>query len=143
MGHLNLNDLKKVHSGLNGEQCELCEVCSMSKLHELPVPQQTQTRTKLKGERIFSDVQEPSEVQSLVGAQYALTLIDEYSRYAVVNFVVRKSDTPKCFKKYVVRYGAPKALRTDNGGEYTLTVFENYCKSVGIHQELTVPGTPQ
>ena len=80
---------------------------------------------------------------SLHGARYALTFIDDFSRYAVVNFVVRKSDTLECFKEYVVRYGAPTELRTDNGGEYTSTAFKNYCKSMGIHQELTVPGTPQ
>ena len=61
----------------------------------------------------------------------------------MVNFVVRKGDTLECFKEYVVRYGAQKALRTDYGGEYTSTAFKNYCKSVSIHQELTVPGTPQ
>ena len=130
-------------SGLNGEQCEVCEVCSMSKLHELPVRKQTQTRAKLKGERVFSDNQGPIEVPSLQGAQYALTFSDDYSRYAVANFVVRKSDTLECFKEYVVRYAEPKALRTDNGGEYTSTAFKNYSKSVGIHQELTVPVTPQ
>ena len=143
MSHLNLNDLKKVHSGINGEQCEVCEVCSMSKLHELLVPRQTQMRAKPKGERVFSDIQGPFEVPSLQGARYALTFIDDYSRYALVNFVVRKSDTLECFKEYVVRYGTPKALQTDNGGEYTSTPFKNYCKSVGTHQELTVPGTPQ
>ena len=79
MGHLNLNDLKKVHSGINGEQYEVCEVCSMSKLHELPVPRQTQTRAKLKGEQVFSDIQGPFEVPSLQGARYALTFIDDYS----------------------------------------------------------------
>ena len=46
MGHLNFNDVKKVYSDLNGGQREVCEVCSMSKLHELPVPKQTQTRSK-------------------------------------------------------------------------------------------------
>ena len=143
MGHISFNDVKKVHPDLNRGQSEVCEVCLMSKLHELPVPKQTQTRSKHKGERVFSDIQGPFEVSSLHGARYALTFIDDFSRYAVVNFVVRKSDTLESFKEYVVRYGAPTELRTDNGGEYTSTAFKNYCKSVGIHQELTVPGTPQ
>ena len=103
----------------------------------------TQTRRKQKGELVFSNIQGPSEVPRLHGARYALTFIDDFSRYAVVHFVVRKSDTLECFKEYVVRYGAPTELRTDKGGEYTSTAFKNYCKSVGLHQELTVPGTPQ
>ena len=36
-----------------------------------------------------------------------------------------------------------KAIRTDNGGEYTSTVFENYLKPEGIRQERTIPKTPQ
>ena len=143
MGHLNFNDVKKVHSDLNGGQSGVSEVCSMSKLHELPVPKQTQTRSEHEGKRVFSDIEGPFEVPSLHGARYALMFNDDFSRYAVVNFVVRKSDTLECFKEYVVRYGAPTELRTDNGGEYTSTAFKNYCKSVGIHQEVTVPGSPQ
>jgi hypothetical protein len=36
-----------------------------------------------------------------------------------------------------------KAFRTDNGGEYTSTKFEDYLKSEGIRHERTVPKTPQ
>ena len=35
-----------------------------------------------------------------------------------------------------------KMLRTDNGGEYTSTEFNNYLKENGIQHELTVPKTP-
>ena len=36
-----------------------------------------------------------------------------------------------------------KTLRTDNGGEYTSTEFQNYLKEKGIRHELTVPESPQ
>ena len=36
-----------------------------------------------------------------------------------------------------------KVLRTDNGGEYTSTEFQNYLKKEGIRHELTVPKTPE
>lgn len=36
-----------------------------------------------------------------------------------------------------------KTLRTDNGGEYTSTEFDNYLKKEGINHELTVPNTPE
>ena len=143
MWQLNFNDVKNVHSDLNGGQSGVCEVCSMSKLHELPVPKQTQTRSNHKSELVFSDIQGPFEVPSLDVARCALTFVDDFSRYAVVNFVMRKSDTLECFKEYMVRYGAPTEFRTDNSGGYASTAFKNYCKSVGIHQELTMPGTPQ
>ena len=80
MGPLNFNDVHKVHSDLNGGHSGVCEVCSMSKLHELPVPKQTQTKSKHKGERVFSDIQGPFEMPSLHGAQYALMFIDDFGR---------------------------------------------------------------
>ena len=36
-----------------------------------------------------------------------------------------------------------RTFRTDNGGEYTSSQFENYLKAEGIRHELTVPKTPQ
>ena len=43
----------------------------------------------------------------------------------------------------MVCYAAPTELRTDKGGEYPSTAFRSYCKTMGIHQEMTVPGTPK
>ena len=36
-----------------------------------------------------------------------------------------------------------KTFRTDNGGEYMSTEFENYLKSEGIKHEYTIPKTPE
>ena len=36
-----------------------------------------------------------------------------------------------------------KKLRTDNGGEYTSTEFENYLKKEGIEHQCTIPKTPE
>ena len=36
-----------------------------------------------------------------------------------------------------------RTLRTDNGGEYTSSQFEDYLKVEGIRHELTVPKSPQ
>ena len=36
-----------------------------------------------------------------------------------------------------------KALRSDNGGEYTGHEFEDFCIQHGIHRQLTVPYNPQ
>ena len=36
-----------------------------------------------------------------------------------------------------------KVLRSDQGGEYSLRAFKNYCKSNGIQQKFIVPHTPQ
>ena len=36
-----------------------------------------------------------------------------------------------------------RTFRTDNGGEYTSSQFENYLKAEGIRHKLTVPKTHQ
>ena len=36
-----------------------------------------------------------------------------------------------------------KAVRSDRGGEYTLTTFMEYCEEQGIRRFLTAPYTPQ
>ena len=36
-----------------------------------------------------------------------------------------------------------KILRSDNGGEYVSTDFDNFMKSEGVVHQTIVPGTPQ
>ena len=36
-----------------------------------------------------------------------------------------------------------KFLKSDNGGEYTLGEFVDYCAEAGIRREFTVPYNPQ
>ena len=36
-----------------------------------------------------------------------------------------------------------KTLRTDNGGEFTSTEFNDYLKMEGIRREFSVPKTPE
>jgi transposase InsO family protein len=36
-----------------------------------------------------------------------------------------------------------KALKSDNGGEYTSYAFKKFCVEAGIKRELTIPYTPQ
>jgi transposase InsO family protein len=58
-----------------------------------------------------------------------------------------KSDVLVCFKHFhktaQTQYGAVvKALRSDNGIEYTNKAFEEYLSTHGIHHQTTCPYTP-
>ena len=46
-------------------------------------------------------------------------------------------------KRFVAKVGVPRALRTDNGAEYTNSTFVDYCNGLRIRRELTAPYTPQ
>ena len=87
-------------------------------------------------------------VDSIGGNRYFVTFVDDYSRCCAVYFLKSKSEVPEAFKEYEARVSRNCSqgigtLRSDNGGEYLSKEFRSYLKSKGIHQELTVPYSPQ
>nr|GEU92598.1 crooked neck-like protein 1 [Tanacetum cinerariifolium] len=71
---------------------------------------------------VHSDLWGPSQVESLRGKRYFLSIVDDYSRR-----------TGRTIKK----------LRTDNGLEFCNREFKKLCIESGIARHLTVAGTPQ
>ena len=56
----------------------------------------------------------------------------------------RKDQVFSCFKgKAEVENQRLRTLRTDNGGEYTSSEFQNHLKICGIRHELTIPQNPE
>jgi transposase InsO family protein len=146
MGHVNDSDLSKVlkSNGVpgSGETEKFCEPCAMGKLSRKSVPKTTDTRATEPLGRVYTDVAGPFKT-SLGGCVYAISFIDDYSRFVVMKFMRAKSEALLCFEEYVNEYGAPKRLRSDNGGEYISEKFEEFCRGRGIHREYTVPETPE
>ena len=46
-------------------------------------------------------------------------------------------------KRFVADMGVPRAFRTDNGTEYSNSMFVDFCNGLGIRREFTAPYTPQ
>ncbi|GKD77165.1 retrovirus-related pol polyprotein from transposon TNT 1-94 [Tanacetum coccineum] len=69
---------------------------------------------------VHSDLWGTSQVESLGGKRYFLSIVDDYSRRDTV-----------------------KKLRTDNGLEFCNREFEQLCIESGIARHFTVVGTPQ
>ena len=46
-------------------------------------------------------------------------------------------------KRFVADTGVPRAFRTDNGTEYSNSMFVDFCNGLGICREYTAPYTPQ
>ena len=74
--------------------------------------------------------------------------MDDKTRYIWVYILKNKSDAFKKFiewKNMVERATGNnlKALRSDNGGEFTFVEFENYLQKEGIKHQLTVPKCPE
>ncbi len=81
-------------------------------------------------------------------AVYFVTFIDDKSRYVWLYVLKSKSEVFSKFREWramvEIETGQKlKALRSDNGGEYTSTAFNNYLRTEGIRHELTIPRNPQ
>ena len=46
-------------------------------------------------------------------------------------------------KRFVADIGVPRAFRTDNGTEYSNSMFVDFCNDLRIRREFTAPFTPQ
>ena len=97
---------------------------------------------------VHSDVCGKLNTVSLSGARYFLTFIDDRTHYTWTYVLKHKSEVLDAFlrwKAFVERSSGRKlrAIRTDNGGEYTSSKFNDYLKSNSIRHDLTVPKIPQ
>ena len=77
-----------------------------------------------------------------------MTFIDDYTKCVKVYFTKHKSEVFDKFKEFEAAATNSAecqigTLRTDNGGEYITTDFENYLKRKGIKHETSVARCPQ
>ena len=84
----------------------------------------------------------------LKSLEYFLTFVDDKTRYVWVYFLKYKDEAFQRFVEWKALLKKSsghqvKVVRTDNGGEYTSTQFEDFLKADGIHHERTVPKTPE
>ena len=127
---------------------KLCDACQKGK----------QTKTTFKSKNVVSssrplqllcmDLFGPSRTKSFGGNVYALVIVDDFSRYTWTLFLVQKSDAFKAFKKYAKQIQNEKSLsitsiRSDHGGEFQNSFFEEFCKEHEISHNFSAPRTPQ
>ncbi|KAJ4710008.1 Retrovirus-related Pol polyprotein from transposon TNT 1-94 [Melia azedarach] len=90
----------------------------------------------------------PSQVESLGGHRYFVSMIDDFSRMTWVFIMKHKSEAFKNFRQWKAlvenQTGKKiKRLRTDNGLEFCWSEFDEFCKNEGIARHHTVRDTPQ
>lgn len=127
-----------------------CEVCIMGKQHQLPFGKNKGKRTTRPLELVHSDICGSITPTTWDGKQYFLSIIDDYTHFAMVYLLTHKSEAVQCLQEYEALITAKfnqriSRLKCDNGGEYTSKKFIDFCKSKGIKIKIkyTVPYTPQ
>ena len=130
------------------KQIKFCESCVKGKHHRSKFPTSGGKRSEEPLGLVHSDLCGKMSSKSLSGAEYFLTFIDDKTRYVWVYILKQKDQVFEKFLEWKALVEKStgrklKALRTDNGGEYTSAEFEAYLKKEGVRHELTVPKTPE
>lgn len=154
-GHLNFRSLKEMSTkeivrGLPKLEVinEACEECQLGKQHRESFPSKSKWISQSPLELVHTDLCGPMQVPSLGGSRYFLLFVDDYTRKIWVYCVKEKSDAFSCFKEFkfqVEKHSGHqiKNLRSDRGGEYMSSQFEEFCQNHGIRHELTARYSPQ
>lgn len=127
----------------------LCSGCAMGKMPRAAFKKQLKTVKAARVlELVHCDLMGPMDTKTPSGARYALTMIDDYSRFITIRFLATKDQTYDCLVEYRAmmekQLGVTlKRFRTDNGGEFANKRFHAFCQANGIVHQTTVPYSPQ
>lgn len=152
LGHINKNRMQKLQkNGLlktnENDSFDVCESCLQGKMTKAPFSGTNERAKDLLG-IIHSDVCGPFKPITRNGERYFITFTDDYSRYGYVYLLRHKHESFEMFKIFKNEVENQlnktiKILRTDRGGEYLSSEFQEYLRSCGIVSQLNSPGTPQ
>ena len=122
-----------------------CEGCAMAKAKTKAIPKTAQNRAEKPGERLCADISGPYK-KSIIGSNYWILIVDEFSGKAWSFFTKTKTDISKVTDNLVSTLKASsiitKFLRCDNAGE-NVKGLKDVCNKHGIQIEFTAPYTPQ
>jgi hypothetical protein len=126
---------------------ENCDACAIGKLIKSPFYPAVH-KARAAGELLHTDVCGPIQPDTAGGNKYFMTVTDDFTRYSMVKLIKYKSDVTSSLIEYInlveKQTGNPvKALRSDNGGEYTSNQLDAFLKDKGIVHEYSLPYTPQ
>ena len=148
LGHLHEEAIKKIPViEAEGKLQNKCDVCAKGKATRVGFPKASQRESSQPLDLIHSDVMGKCTT-SLGGSKYIVTFTDDYSRFASVYFLEKKSEVFTVFKEYKqqveVFHGRKiKAFQTDGGGEYISNEFKQFLKDYGIVHRITVRDSPE
>jgi len=131
----------------NKEQKQ-CEPCVEGKMCRKTHPKLTSKKTNNIMELWHMDLIGPIHPSSRGGKNYMFTVLDDYSRVIFVELLEEKGEAAEKLKNLIIlkenQSGLKlKAIRSDNGGEFTGKRLEEWLKEKGIKHEFSPARTPQ
>jgi transposase InsO family protein len=149
LGHCNIRSLLQIKEriGLQVSKTDLdnfeCEACILGKGKRLPAPESAIRATQPLA-TVHIDLWGPATVSSLGGCKYFLTCYDDFTRKITLTFLKSKSEAFVALQNYIARVENQldckvKAIRSDNGGEFTSNAFKQFLQQKGIEHQLVPP----
>jgi len=154
LGHLHEAALIKTPSQVDGislmtkGHLSACEPCIFGKQARSTFPSNPKrTRKPEVLDLAHTDIME-SNVQSIGGNKYILTIIDDHSKMLWAYLMKKKDQAPQCIKEWIAMVENQsgkklKVLRSDNGGEFKNHHLDELFKAKGIVQQYTTAYTPE
>lgn len=156
LGHIGFDHLFRI-SGmdlirglpkLKSKKDLVCSPCRHGKMIVVPHFSISVIITDGPGQLLHMDTVGPSRVQFDGGKWYILVIVDDFSRYSWVYFMVSKDETFGHFKYLFLRLNnelnsAVKVIRSDNGTEFKNSLFPSFCSEKGLEHQFSSPRVPQ
>ncbi|UYV62579.1 hypothetical protein LAZ67_2001174 [Cordylochernes scorpioides] len=155
LGHLNeeyMKQMLKNNSAHNfntqSQNMDTCQVCIQAKHPRTPFKPVLYPQSTRPLDLIHIDLIGPIQEESIGGAKYVLTLVDDFSRKIFVEFLSSKLESFDIIRSFIEEIEKEKEikvkqLRSDNGKEFTNHQMTQYLKGKGIKHQLTNVYTPQ
>ncbi|GJY42514.1 retrovirus-related pol polyprotein from transposon TNT 1-94 [Tanacetum coccineum] len=126
----------------------LCPSCEQGKSKKASHPPKPVPNSKQRLHLLHMDLCGPMRIESINGKRYVLVIVDDYSRYTWVHFLISKDEAPKVIKTFlkkiiVLLQALVIIVRTDNGTKFKNQVLKEYFDSVGISHQTCSVRTPQ
>jgi hypothetical protein len=130
------------------EKDKLCSSCQAGKQVENTHPKKSMMSTSKAFELLYMDLFEPTQYTSIGGNKYDFVIVDNYTRYAWIFFLVDKSDVFATFKSFVKGIHNEfkttiKRVRSDNGSEFKNNRIDKLCDEFKIKHQFSAKYTLQ
>ncbi|WVZ83778.1 hypothetical protein U9M48_030883 [Paspalum notatum var. saurae] len=155
LGHLSFDLLVRLSSmglirglpKLRAEKDLVCHPCRHGKMVAVSYIPVSQVMTSYPGELLHMDTVGPARVASVSGKWYVLVVVDDFSRFSWVFFMEFKDEAFGFVRDLVLRlrnesHKAMRAIRSNNGGEFRNSRFENFYRDLGLEHQFSSPYTP-
>jgi transposase InsO family protein len=156
LSHVGMKQLNKLvkHDLVRGlkdvvfEKDKLCSACQARKQVGNTHPKMSTMSTSRPFELLHMDLFRLTTYTSIGGNKYGFVIVDDFTRYTCVAFLVDKSDVFDIFKTFIKRVQNEfvttiKKVRSDNGSEFKNTRFDDLCDEYGIKHQFSAKYTPQ